>query len=332
VNRSHRRKSARGANANHATRVARDPRAAPLSVLVAFVALGARPGVLVAFVARAARLIALGAFIASGCSCGDDDHSAPVPPPIPVYGYSVVNVYPHDTRAFTQGLALESGQSPASDAETRLSSDKKTEAPRLFESTGGYGTSTLREVELETGTVIRSIDLSPQYYGEGIVVIDTQVVQLTWQNNVGFLYGKESFAQLSTFGYAWEGWGLAYDGERLVMSDGTPTLHFLDPATFAEIGRVSVRSESLLVAGLNELEFVNGEIYANVWLTDRIAIITPETGRVRAWIDLAELLPVEDRPGADVLNGIAYDTAAGGRLFVTGKFWPSLFEIELVAP
>ena len=261
--------------------------------------------------ARAARLIALVALVASGCSCDDDDRSAPPTPPIPVYGYSVVNVYPHDTAAFTQGLVYDAG--------------------RVFESTGRYGASTLREVELETGSVVRSHDLSPQYWGEGIAVIDTQIVQLTWKSNTGFVYGKESFTQLSTFGYPSEGWGIAYDGQRLVMSDGTPTLRFLDPATFAEMSRVSVQADSLLVAGLNELEFVEGEIYANVWLTDRIAIITPETGRVRAWIDLAELLPAEDRPSADVLNGIAYDDA-GDRLFVTGKFWPSLFEIELVAP
>jgi glutaminyl-peptide cyclotransferase len=261
--------------------------------------------------ARAVQLVTLGALVASGCGCDDDDRSAPAPPPLPVYGYSVVNVYPHDTTAFTQGLVHDAG--------------------RIFESTGLYGSSTLREVELETGSVVRSHELSSQYYGEGIAVIDTQIVQLTWQNNIGFVYGKESFTQVSTFSYASEGWGISYDGQRLVMSDGTPTLRFLDPATFAEIGRVSVRADSLLVAGLNELEFVEGEIYANVWHTDRIAIITPETGRVRAWIDLAELLPVEDRPAADVLNGIAYDDA-GDRLFVTGKFWPSLFEIELVAP
>lgn len=261
--------------------------------------------------ARAARLIALVALVASGCGCDDDDRSAPAPPPLPVYGYSVVNVYPHDTTAFTQGLVYDAG--------------------RLFESTGRYGASTLREVELETGSVVRSHDLSSQYWGEGIAVIDTQIVQLTWKSNIGFVYGKESFTQLSTFGYPSEGWGIAYDGQRLVMSDGTPTLRFLDPTTFAEMSRVSVQADSLLVAGLNELEFVEGEIYANVWLTDRIAIITPETGRVRAWIDLAELLPAEDRPSADVLNGIAYDDA-GDRLFVTGKFWPSLFEIELVAP
>lgn len=261
--------------------------------------------------ARAARLIALVALVASGCGCDDDDRSAPAPPPLPVYSYSVANVYPHDTTAFTQGLAYDAG--------------------RLFEGTGRYGASTLREVELETGSVVRSHDLSSQYWGEGIAVIDTQIVQLTWKSNIGFVYGKESFTQLSTFGYPSEGWGIAYDGQRLVMSDGTPTLRFLDPTTFAEMSRVSVQADSLLVAGLNELEFVEGEIYANVWLTDRIAIITPETGRVRAWIDLAELLPAEDRPSADVLNGIAYDDA-GDRLFVTGKFWPSLFEIELVAP
>lgn len=265
------------------------------------------------FIARAARLLAFGALVVSGCGCDDDDRSAPAPPALPVYGYSVVNVYPHDPSAFTQGLVCDPGQ------------------PRFYESTGRYGASTLREVEIETGTVVRSHELAPQYWGEGVALVDTQIVQLTWKSNVGFVYGKESFTQISTFDYDSEGWGIAYDGERLVMSDGTSTLRFLDPATLDEVGRVSVRADSLLVAGLNELEFVKGEIYANVWLTDRIAIITPETGRVRAWINLAELLPAEDRPAADVLNGIAYDAAAD-RLFVTGKFWPSLFEIELVAP
>lgn len=279
--------------------------------------------------ARALAAIALVALGAGSCSCdGGDGAPRAATPTTPILGHTVVSIFPHDRGAFTQGLACDGG--------------------RLYEGTGGYGSSALREVDLETGEVLRSRPLASQYFGEGIALVDTQIVQLTWRNNVGFVYGAASFEPLRSFAYASEGWGIASDAApgagraaaaapprdgraaRLVMSDGTPRLRFLDAATFAVTDSVDVRTlEGALVGGLNELEFVRGEIYANVWLTDRIAIITPETGRVRAWVDLTGLLTAEDRtPRVDVLNGIAYDAAAD-RLFVTGKLWPKLFEIEI---
>ncbi len=260
--------------------------------------------------ARALAAIALVALGAGSCSC-DDGAPPAATPTTPTYGYTIVNIYPHDRGAFTQGLVYDGA--------------------RFYEGTGGYGSSTLREVELETGEVLRSRALANQYFGEGIALVDTQIVQLTWRSNIGFVYGAATFEPARTFAYASEGWGITSDGARLVMSDGTPRLRFLDPATFAVTDSVDVRTaEGTLVGGLNELEFVRGEIYANVWLTDRIAIIAPETGRVRAWIDLSGLLTAEDRtPRVDVLNGIAYDSAAD-RLFVTGKLWPKLFEVEVV--
>ncbi|MFN0150088.1 MAG: glutaminyl-peptide cyclotransferase [bacterium] len=276
---------------------------------------------------RALGAIALVALGAGSCSC-DDAAPPAATPATPTYGYTAVNIYPHDRAAFTQGLAYD--------------------GTRLYEGTGGYGSSTLREVDLESGAVLRSRPLASQYFGEGIALVDTQIVQLTWRSNVGFVYGAASFESTRTFAYASEGWGIACDNTsparadggaamrdrqrtRLVMSDGTPRLRFLDATTFATTDSVDVRTvEGTLVSGLNELEFVRGEIYANVWLTDRVAIITPETGRVRAWIDLSGLLTAEDRtPRVDVLNGIAYDEATD-RLFVTGKLWPKLFEIEIV--
>jgi glutamine cyclotransferase len=183
---------------------------------------------------------------------------------------------------------------------------------------------------LETGKMLQKVDLAAPYYGEGIAIYGQNIVQLTWQQHVGFVYDKNSFALLREFDYPTEGWGITYDGQRLIMSDGTSTLHFLDPETFKEIGSVPVFADSAPVDNLNELEYVNGEIYVNVWLTDRIAIIEPQTGRVVGWIDLTGLLSTEDlSQPVNVLNGIAYD-AEHDRLFVTGKLWPKLFEIKLV--
>lgn len=230
----------------------------------------------------------------------------------PVYTYEIINVFPHDRGAFTQGLVFQDGL--------------------LYEGTGLRGASTLRKVELETGLVQQRYDLPEQYFGEGIAVYEDKVVQLTWQSNIGFVYDKDDFSLLDTFSYPTEGWGLTHDGERLIMSDGTPTLHFLDPDTFKEIGQVQVHYEHGPVGRLNELEYVDGQVLANVWTTDLIARIEPQTGQVTAWIDLSELLEPEDRElGVDVLNGIAYD-AESDRLFVTGKWWPKLFEIVLVPP
>jgi len=231
---------------------------------------------------------------------------------IPVYSYNIVNTYPHDRNAFTQGLVFEDGV--------------------LYEGTGGYGGSTLRRVELETGDILQIRELSDQFFGEGTTIDGDRIIQLTWQSHIGFVYDKDSFELLQEFTYSTEGWGITHDGTRLIMSDGTSTLHFLDPQTFEEIGQVEVFDNDGPVTRLNELEYVQGEIYANVWQTDRIARIAPGTGRVVGWIDLGGLLSAEDRSQpVDVLNGIAYD-ADNGRLFVTGKLWPKLFEIELISP
>jgi glutamine cyclotransferase len=183
-------------------------------------------------------------------------------------------------------------------------------------------------VELETGEVLQILDLPSEYFGEGITVYGDEIVQLTWQSHVGFVYDKETFAQLSEFYYPSEGWGITHDGEHLIMSDGTATLHFLDPQTFEEISTIQVYDDAGTVTRLNELEYIQGEVYANVWRTDYVAMISPQTGQVVGWIDLAGLLSPEEAAGADVLNGMAYD-AENDRLFVTGKLWPKLFEIEL---
>ena len=232
--------------------------------------------------------------------------------PAPVlYTYRVVETYPHDREAFTQGLVFADGM--------------------LYESTGLRGRSSLRLVELETGEVRQSRELADQFFGEGITVFGDRIVQLTWQSQVGFVYAKDSFELVQEFSYSTEGWGLTHDGQRLIMSDGTPTLHFLDPETFQETGAVEVYDQEGPVNRLNEMEYIQGEVYANVWQTDRIALIDPDSGWVRAWVDLSGLLSEEDRhQGADVLNGIAYDSQQG-RLFVTGKLWPKIFEIKLVS-
>lgn len=227
----------------------------------------------------------------------------------PVFGYQVVRSYPHDPGAFTQGLVYFDGH--------------------LFEGTGLNGRSSIRKVKLENGEVVQIQPLEPQYFGEGIAIWRDSLIQLTWQSGVGFVYDRSTFRRTRTFKYRGEGWGLTNDGKRLIMSDGTPYLRFLDPATLQETGRVQVRDGAAPVDELNELEFVKGEIYANVWNTDRIARIAPATGQVTGWIDLKGLLSPREAQGVDVLNGIAYDAAAD-RLFVTGKLWPRIFEIKLV--
>ena len=192
------------------------------------------------------------------------------------------------------------------------------------------GQSSLRRVDLESGKVLQSVPLDQQYFGEGITVWDDQIVQLTWQSHKGFVYDKASFKLLKTFSYPTEGWGLTHDETSLIMSDGTPTIHFLDPVTFQETKRITVTDHDQPVVNLNELEYVDGEILANVWQTDRIVRIAPDTGQVIGWIDLSGLLsPANRQPPVDVLNGIAYD-AEHDRLFVTGKLWPKLFEIKLL--
>jgi glutamine cyclotransferase len=234
----------------------------------------------------------------------------PVVSAVPVYTYEVVNVYPHDPGAWTQGLVFEDGL--------------------LYEGTGRQEHSTLRRVSLERGDVLQLYSLPPEYFGEGITIWEDRIIQLTWKSRIGFVYDKESFRLLGTFRYPTEGWGITQDGSKLIMSDGTSTLHFWDPGSFEEIGHVQVHDDNFPVARLNELEYIGGKVYANVWQTGYIVIIDPETGKVEGWIDLTGILePEDDQQPVDVLNGIAYD-AGGSRLFVTGKWWPKLFEIELI--
>jgi glutamine cyclotransferase len=257
-------------------------------------------------------LASLGAVFAFSCSNFPESPAPSGSDVIPVYTYNIVNTYPHDRNAFTQGLVFENGV--------------------LYEGTGLFGHSSLRRVELETGDILQIRELPAQFFGEGITIYENKIIQLTWQSNIGFVYDKNSFEPLQEFNYSTEGWGITHDGKRLIMSDGTSTLHFLDPQTFEEIGQLGVFDNGGPVTRLNELEYVQGEIYANVWQTDHIARIAPGTGRVTGWIELGGLLTPEDRSEpVDVLNGIAYD-AESGRLFVTGKLWPKLFEIELISP
>jgi glutamine cyclotransferase len=230
---------------------------------------------------------------------------------VPNYGYEVVRTYPHDALAFTQGLFFLDGH--------------------LYESTGLEGRSSVRKVRLDDGAVIQKHDLPRQYFGEGIVAWKDRIIGLTYRSQTGFVYDLATFKPLRQFKYRGEGWGLTHDGKRLIMSDGTAELRFWDPETLQETGRLKVTHRGQPVASLNELEWVKGEIFANVWQTDLIARIDPRSGHVTGWIDLTGLLPASDRIQGytDVLNGIAYD-AAGDRLFVTGKRWPKLFEIRIV--
>jgi glutamine cyclotransferase len=228
---------------------------------------------------------------------------------VPTYGYQVVRSYPHDRAAFTQGIIFRNGV--------------------FYEGTGLNGRSTLRKVKPETGEVLEVKPLGPEYFGEGITDWKGSLLQLTWKNEIGFVYDMKTFERTKTFSYKGEGWGLTHDGARLIMSDGTAELRFLDPATFNETGRITVHDAHGPVDRLNELEYVKGEVFANIWTTDRIARISPKDGRVTGWIDLSGLLTATERAGDAVLNGIAYD-AADDRLFVTGKLWPRVFEIKLV--
>jgi len=231
---------------------------------------------------------------------------------LPVFGYQVVRAYPHDPTAFTQGLQFVDGT--------------------LYEGTGLNGRSSIRKVKLETGEVLEKRDVPSQYFGEGITIWQSDLIELTWQSEVAFVYDKNTLQQKRTFKYLGEGWGLTHDGTNLIMSDGSDRLRLLDPATFAERRRLHVMDGEYAVRNLNELEYVKGEIYANIWLTDYIARIAPD-GHVVGWIDLSGLLSPAERLNAEasggVLNGIAYD-AAKDRLFVTGKLWPKLFEIKIV--
>jgi len=228
---------------------------------------------------------------------------------IPAYGYTVVNSFPHDIQAYTQGLQFVDGV--------------------FYEGTGLEGRSSLRKVEIESGAVLQQHDLEAQYFGEGIVVIDDHIWQLTWQSQVAFLYDRESFAEIKRVTYPTEGWGLTYDGTRLIMSDGSSTLFFREPESFDEIGRVDVTYRGQPVLRLNELEYINGEVWANIYQTNYIVRINPATGEVTSFVDLEGLLANETLTSpVDVLNGIAFD-AETNRLFVTGKLWPKIYEITL---
>jgi len=240
-------------------------------------------------------------------SCTSSSHAASA---TPEYGYRVVHVYPHDPAAFTQGLEYRAGV--------------------LYEGTGLVGQSVVRKVKLETGEVLQQIRIDPQLFGEGITVINRHIVELTWQSQLGFVYDQASFKRLRSFNYPGEGWGLANDGNQIYMSDGSAQIRIWDGVTLRELRRVNVHDGTQPVPMLNELELVRGEIYANVWQTDKIVRISPADGRVLGWIDASGLLTNDEKSrGPDVLNGIAYDSF-GDRLFVTGKLWPRLFEIKLV--
>jgi len=224
--------------------------------------------------------------------------------------YHIVTEFPHDHNAFTQGLVFEDGF--------------------FYESTGRKGFSSVRKVVPNTGEIVMIHELPDEFFGEGLTIAGSEMIQLTWRSRVGFIYDKETFAVRKEFDYQTEGWGITYDGKRLIMSDGSATLYFLDPRTFQTVAQVEVRDENSFVSNLNELEFIKGEIYANVWKTNTIVRINPETGRVLGWINLSGLLRLEDIAGpVDVLNGIAYD-ARNDRIFVTGKLWPKIFQIELI--
>lgn len=224
--------------------------------------------------------------------------------------YQVVHTYPHDAQAFTQGLIYLDGH--------------------LYESTGLEGHSSLREEDLTTGSLVKFADVSPKYFAEGLTDWGGTLIQLTWQNHIALVYDRANFRFLHTLPYAGEGWGLTHDDAHIILSDGSAQLRFLDPATFKELRRITVKDRGKPIDQLNELEYIHGEIYANIWHSNRIARIAPATGKVLGWIDLSGLLPASEHSTAEaVLNGIAYD-AQHDRLFVTGKLWPKLFEIKLI--
>lgn len=226
-------------------------------------------------------------------------------------GVDVVARYPHDRGAYTQGLLFHGGA--------------------LYEGTGLVGESSLRRVALETGEVQKRVDIGGERFGEGIAVVGDRVYQLTWKAGVAFVYDLDTFALVDSLNYSGEGWGLTYDGDNLIMSDGTDRLRFLDPATFEEVRSVQVTDNGAPLTSLNELEYIDGEVWANVYQSDYLVRIDPATGAVASWVDLRNLLDRSERSGGvDVLNGIAWD-AQGRRLFVTGKRWPWLFEIRVPA-
>jgi glutamine cyclotransferase len=256
--------------------------------------------------AIAGTLLMFGSYRAPGFAAWQ----VPAGPALPTYGYTIVHTYPHDPDAFTEGLQYLDGF--------------------LYESTGLNGRSSIRKVKLETGEVVQTHDLAQQYFGEGIVTWGTDLFELTWQSGVAFVYDRQTFALKRTFRYIGEGWALTKDAHDIIMSDGSDALRFIDPTTFTERRpRLRVTAGGTPLKNVNELEYVKGEIFANVWMTDFVARIDPQTGNVTGWIDLTNLLSSRERASTDVLNGIAYDES-NDRLFVTGKLWPKLFEIKVV--
>jgi glutamine cyclotransferase len=268
-----------------------------------------RPRSLADAVSHSVHFLAICILLLQLVGCGK-----PPPPPkpaaqIPAYTYEVVNTFPHQRSAFTQGLVYLDGT--------------------LLESTGLNGQSSLRRVDLQTGNVLQRVEVPSEYFAEGLAALDGKLFQLTWQNQKGFVYDLHSFQLEGQFSYPGEGWGLTTDGHWLIMSDGTDQIRFLDPKTFKEDHRINVSANGQPVTRLNELEYVKGEIFANVWTTPVVVRIDPATGQVVGYIDFTGLLAPDDRDRTtDVLNGIAYDPA-GDRLFVTGKNWPKLFEVRL---
>lgn len=261
-----------------------------------------------------ARLVLILGLSVAAVQCNAGANSGPVtnntpPPAVAKHGYEVVNAFPHDSGAFTQGLIFVDG--------------------KLYEGTGQEGRSSLREVELQSGRVLKKVDVPMPFFGEGITLLNGKIYQLTWQHQIGFIYNAQTLEKTGEFNYTGEGWGITNDGHSLIISDGSNRLKFIDPDSFRAIKTIAVTDGATRVNQLNELEYVKGEIYANIWHDQRIVTIDPQSGRVTGWIDLSGLL----QPGAvtdeeAVLNGIAYDQASG-RLFVTGKLWPQLFEIKL---
>jgi glutamine cyclotransferase len=248
-------------------------------------------------------LVILFFFSISGCFAHLNNDFAPV------LQYDIIDTYPHDTGAFTQGLILKDGF--------------------LYEGTGLYGESSLRKVELETGRVLQQFNLPGEFFGEGITILNNKIYQLTWKKQTGFIYDYKTFRLLDIFTYSHEGWGITHDGEYLIISDGTESLRYVDAFTFKEIKQIDVSDNGQPVLRLNELEYVNNQIYANIWQTDRIAIIDPESGKVISWLDLSGILePADTSEKTDVLNGIAFD-AENGHLLITGKLWPKIFRIKI---
>jgi glutaminyl-peptide cyclotransferase len=251
--------------------------------------------------------------VATGCclTCSTTLPPANGDPPetIVYYGYEIIHTYPHDLKAFTQGLVYANNQ--------------------LYEGTGLYGASSLRKVNLETGEVLQQVALPSAYFGEGIAFFNNQLLQITWKSQTGFVYQADTLKKSGDFSYLCEGWGITHDGKQFLMSDGTTSVRFLDSKTFQETGRLYVRFGDEPVRKINELEYVDGLIYANIWQDNRIAMFNPESGYVVGWVDLSNLLTKEEARAADVLNGIAWDKE-GKRIFITGKKWPKLFEIRLI--